>query len=181
MAWVDLAILAVLLVSTLGGMAQGFLRSACSLGGLILGLVLADWNYEKVAVVFKPIIRADAVANAIGFLVIALLVMAFANLAGSVMSRTIAGMGLGCLDKLGGAVLGFVQGALLVMICILVIVAFFPGERWLANARLPQMFFGACHLSTNMSPQELGDRVRHGLRMLERGSPEWMHPGNGSS
>ena len=33
------------------------------------------------------------------------------------------------------------------------------------------MFFGACHLSTHMSPAELAERVREGLRMLEEESP----------
>jgi hypothetical protein len=66
-----------------------------------------------------------------------------------------------------------------VTFCILIIVAFFPEERWLAEARLPRMFFGACHLSSHMTPTELGDRVRQGLRTLEIESPEWMHPNNG--
>ncbi|MGB7264467.1 MAG: CvpA family protein [Terracidiphilus sp.] len=181
MAWVDWVIVVVLLVSTVGGLAQGFLRSVCSLGGLVLGLALASWNYQRVAVVFKPIIRSDAVDNVIGFLIIALLVMAIANIAGGITSKLISGMGLGCLDKLGGAVMGFVQGALLVTVCILVTVAFFPGQRWLAEATLPQEFIGALHLSSNMSPGELGDRVRTGLRQLEHNSPEWMHPGNGQT
>jgi membrane protein required for colicin V production len=180
MAWVDWAVLAILVVCTLGGLAQGFFRTIFSLGGLIFGLLLAAWNYEKVAMILKPVIRADAIANTVGFLIIALLVMVMANLAGGITSRTIHWMGLGCLDKAGGAVLGFLQGLLLVMVCILVIVAFFPEERWLAEARLPRMFFGACHVSTDVTPAELSERVRNGLRQLEHGSPEWMHPGNGS-
>jgi len=181
MSWVDLAIIAVLLVATLGGIAQGFLRSACSLGGLVLGLLLASWNYERVAALFKTVLPLQAADNVLGFLIIALAVMAIANVTGGILSRTIKDMGLGCLDKLGGAVVGFVQGALMVLLCILVTVAFFPGQRWLAEARLPQMFFGACHLSTHITPGQLGGKVRDGLRVLEDESPEWMHPGNGSS
>jgi membrane protein required for colicin V production len=181
MSWVDLAIVVVLIVATLGGMAQGFLRSVCSLIGLVLGLLLAAWNYRRVAALLHTIVPVVAIDNVVGFLVIALLVMAMANLVGGVLAKTIRWMGLGVLDSLGGAVIGFLQGALLVMVCILVTVAFFPQEQWLAEARLPQMFFGACHLSTHMSPDELGDKVRNGLRTLEHESPEWMHPGNGAS
>jgi membrane protein required for colicin V production len=181
MSWVDLAIVAVLIVATLGGMVQGFFRSACSLLGLVLGLALAAWNYGRVAVLLKSIVPVEAVDNVIGFLVIALLVMAIANLAGGILAKTIKWMGLGCLDKLGGAVLGFLQGVVLVMVLVLVTVAFFPGEHWLAEASLPQMFFGACHLSTRMSPGELGDKVRNGLKEMEHESPKWMHPGNGPS
>ena len=88
-----------------------------------------------------PIVRVEAVANAIGFLLIALLVMAVANIIGAVMSKTLHRMGLGCLDRLAGGVFGFLQGALLVTLCILVIVAFFPKAHWLAEARLPKLFF----------------------------------------
>jgi len=31
-----------------------------------------------------------------------------------------------------------------------------------------------------MSPVELADRVREGLRQLEQESPRWLHPGNGA-
>jgi len=180
MPWVDLGILVILLVATVGGMAQGFFHSICSLAGLVFGLLLAAWNYQRVGMMFKAIIPVAAVDNTIGFLLIALLVMALANVAGGILSKTIRWMGLGCLDKLGGAVLGFVQGVLLVTVCILVTVAFFPDQHWLAEATLPQMFIGTLHLSSHMSPGELGDKVRTGLMQLEHESPQWMHPGNGA-
>jgi membrane protein required for colicin V production len=181
MAWVDWVIIAVLIAATLGGIAQGFLRSICSLTGLVGGLLLAEWNYERVAAIFKPIVPVDAIDNVIGFLLIALLVMAIANVVGGIASKTIKSMGLGCLDKVGGAVLGLVQGALLVTLAIMVTVAFFPGQRWLADAKLPQRFTGALHLGMSMSPGELGDRLRNGVKQLENKSPEWMHPGNGKT
>jgi membrane protein required for colicin V production len=64
-----------------------------------------------------------------------------------------------------------------VMLVILVSVAFFPRTRWLTEARLPKLFFGACHFSARMSPEELADRVRLGLYMLEEESPRWLRPG----
>jgi uncharacterized membrane protein required for colicin V production len=87
-------------------------------------------------------------------------------------------MGLGWLDRLAGGAFGFLQGILLVTLVILVAVAFFPRAHWLVEARLPRLFFGACHLSTRTSPEELADRVREGLRILEEESPRWMHPGH---
>jgi membrane protein required for colicin V production len=167
MSWVDLAILIVLVLSVLGGLQQGFFRSACSLGGLLLGLALAAWNYARAAALLKPLVRVWPLANAIGFLLIALLVMVLAGIVGKIMAKTMHRLGLGCLDRLAGAAFGLLQGALLVTLCILVAVAFFPQSHWLAEARLPRQFFGACHLSTHMSPQELAQRVREGLRTLD--------------
>jgi membrane protein required for colicin V production len=177
MQWVDWAILLVIALSVLGGLAQGFFRSVCGLGGLLLGLALAAWNYTRVAALILPLVRIKPVANAIAFLLIAIVVMGVAALVGKILAKAFHSVGLGCLDRIAGAVFGFFQGALLVTLIVLVAVAFFPEEHWLLEARLPKHFFGACHLSTHITPAELSERTRLGLKLLEHESPKWMHPG----
>jgi len=174
---VDLAIVIVMLLAMMSGLSEGFFRSFCSLGGLLLGLLMAAWNYGLIAALVLPMVHIRPVANAIGFLLIALIVMGLAGLAGKILSRTFHYMGLGCLDRLAGAAFGFFKGALLVTLVILVTVAFFPSAQWLTKAHLPRLFFGACHLSTHMSPADLAERIRVGLRTLEEESPLWLHPG----
>jgi membrane protein required for colicin V production len=175
MSWVDLIIVIVLAASVFGGLSQGFFRSVCSLAGLILGLAMALWNYGRVATMLMPLVHIWAIADAIGFLLIALVVMAIAGIAGAVLHGAVHEMGLGFVDRILGAGFGFVQGVVMITLCILVIVAFFPEAQWLTHARLPRMFFGACHLSEHMSPAELAARVREGLSRLELESPKWMH------
>src|ERR1035437_3653428 len=116
MEWVDLVIVLVMALAVLGGLSQGFFRSVCSLGGLLLGLALAAWNYGHVAALVLPLVRSQRVANTIGFLLIVLLVMGMAGIAGKILSDAFHYLGLGCLDRLAGAVFGFFQGALLVML-----------------------------------------------------------------
>src|ERR1700733_5916704 len=105
MTWADWIILAVLAAATVGGLAQGFFRTACSLAGLILGLTLAEWNYPRVGILFKPIFRMEAIANTVAFLLIALLVMGLANIIGGAIGKLADKLGLGCLDGLAGAIL----------------------------------------------------------------------------
>jgi len=176
MTWIDWAILIVILLSVLAGLKQGFLRSFCSLAGLLLGLVLAAWNYARVAAFLRPLVRIEPVADTIGFVLIALFVMGLASLLGTVLAKALHTIGLGCLDRLAGAAFGLFQGALLVTLCILAALAFYHKARWLADGKLPKHFFGACHLSTHMSPEELARRVRLGLKTLEEESPPWLHP-----
>src|ERR1035437_4587726 len=109
MALVDWAIVLIMVLAVLGGLTQGFFRSVFSLVGLVL-----------------PLVRIEAVANAIGFLLIALIVMGLAGFAGKILSKVFHQMGLGCLDRLAGAAFGFFQGALLVTLVILAALAFFP-------------------------------------------------------
>lgn len=180
MTWVDWAIVLVMLASVLTGLFQGFFRTACSLVGVLFGLSVAAWNYEHLAPLLMPMVRVEGMANLIAFLLIAILVVVAANLVGNLLGKALDWMGLGCLDMLAGAVLGFFQGIFLVTLCILVTVAFFPQAGWLTQSRLPKEFFGACHISTHITPAELAERVRQGLRTLELESPKWMHPNNGS-
>jgi membrane protein required for colicin V production len=84
-------------------------------------------------------------------------------------------IGLGWLDGIAGAVFGFFQGIVLVVVFILVVVAFFPQEQWLAESNLPRMFFGALHVSTHMTPSELSGRVLSGLRSIEEESQHLLH------
>lgn len=177
MTLVDWIIVVVVAAAGLGGIARGFFRSAFSLAGLVLGLALASWNYWRLAAILKPMIRSVEAANAIGFLVIAFAVMAVAAILGALLAKMFEKVGLGCLDRLAGAVFGFVEGMIFVTLCILVTVAFFPKTQWLTEARLPRYFFGALHVSTRVTPDRLADRVRKELQTLESESPEWMHEG----
>jgi membrane protein required for colicin V production len=176
MDWVDWIIIAGLLMATMGGMAQGFFRSIFGLGGLVLGYMAATWNYSHVGKIFPPLVQVEAVANAIGFLVIILLVMLAGAVVGGFLEKTFRWAGLGCIDTLLGAVLGFLQGVVIVMVFVVVTLAFFPGTAWLTDAKIPPLFFEACHVSMNMSPKELNNQVQDTLKKLKKESPEWMHP-----
>jgi membrane protein required for colicin V production len=179
MTLADWIIVVVLAAAVLGGMSRGFFRSAFSLGGLVIGLMLAAWNYGRLARIVLRFVHNPEVANAIAFLVIALLVMAVAAVAGEMLAKIFQKVGLGCLDRLAGAVFGFFEGALLVTVCILVTLAFFPKAQWLTGAKLPPYFYGACHVSTHITPSGLAERVRQELRRIETESPPWMHPTKG--
>lgn len=176
MTLVDWVVVIILASAVLGGLAQGFFRSACGLAGLVAGLVIASWNYQRLASAIISLVRVPAVANTISFLFIAIVVMALFALLGNLLAKGLRLLGLGCLDTLAGGVFGFFQGALAIIIGIVVIVAFFPQVHWIADARVPRMFFGAAHLSANLTPDELATRVRSGLHKWENESPEWLHP-----
>jgi membrane protein required for colicin V production len=175
MTLVDWAVIIIMVSAIIAGMVQGFFRSVCSLGGLIMGLAVASWNYGRLARILLPLFRIPAIANTIAFLLIALLVMALVGWIGNLLAKAFKMIGLGWLDGIAGAIFGFFQGILLVVVFILVIVAFFPQEQWLAESTLPRMFFGTLHVSTHMTPSELSERVRSGLRAVEDESEQLLH------
>jgi membrane protein required for colicin V production len=176
----DIAIVVLVALSVLVGFAQGFFRSVCSLGGLILGLLIAEWNYPLVAVPLGRLIHSEEMADIIGFILIAVVIMAIAGILGNFLAKALRSIGLGCLDRLAGGVFGFFQGILLVTLAIMVTVAFYPQAHWLVESRLPRHFFAALHVGTRISPDQLSKRVRDGLHSLEGQAPQWLHPKDGN-
>jgi membrane protein required for colicin V production len=175
MTLVDWIIVVVLAMAVLTGIARGFFRSAFSLAGLVLGLTLAAWNYWRLAALLKMMIHSVELADAISFIVIALLVMAVAAILGSLLAKFFEKVGLGCLDRLAGGLFGFVEGLVFVMVAILVTVAFFPQTVWLTEARLPRYFFGALHVSIRVTPSRLSERVSKELHTLESETENLIH------
>jgi len=180
MDWIDWVIITVVALATFGGMVQGFFRSFFGLAGLVGGFLVAVWNYGRLGKVFFPMVQSETIANAIAFLTIVAVVALTAAVLGGLLQRAFRWAGLGCFDTILGAALGLMQGVAAVMVFVLVTVAFFPGTAWLTEARIPSMFFQACHISMEMSPKELSNQVLEKLKKLKRESPSWMHPGHAS-
>jgi membrane protein required for colicin V production len=167
MAFVDLVIVIIVAASVLGGLAQGFFRSVCTLLGLFVGWSVASRNYERLASAFMPTVHDRAIIDLVTFVLILLLIMALFGVIGALLAKAFRSIGLGCLDGIAGAIFGFFQGVFLVTVGILIVAAFYPDEQWLAEARLPRYFLGACHVSTNVTPSDLAARMKQGLRSLE--------------
>jgi Fis family transcriptional regulator len=118
------------------------------------------------------------VANAIGFLLIALLVMALAALAGKSSWQRPCTMGWGWVAWTGwpGRPFGFFQGALLVTLVILVAVAFFPrplaGGGQAAQAVFRGLSFEHAHEPGGAGRARAAGAEDAGRRV----APQWMHP-----
>jgi len=171
---VDWIIVIILAGSVLAGIARGFFRSVFSLVGLIAGVALASWNYWRVAVFLKKFIHSVEVADAVAFLIIAGFVMVVAAILGYLFAKFFEKVGLGCLDRMAGALFGFAEGLVFVTLCILITVAFFPQTAWLTDARLPRYFFGALQGRIQVTTSRVGERVRKELNTLEAKSQQWI-------
>jgi membrane protein required for colicin V production len=146
----DLLIIVVLVVSVVSAFVKGFFVEVFSLAGLIVGLFFAAANYGAFAPWVLRVVPNREVANLIAFLVIALLVMVVAGLAGRLLR----------------AVFGLVKGSVVVTLVLMGIVAFLPRQAWLDNSRLAPVFLTAAHGGSHVVPFDLGEKIRQGLQAL---------------
>jgi membrane protein required for colicin V production len=172
----DLLIIAVLAVSVVSAFVKGFFVEVFSLAGIILGLFFAAANYGGFAPWVFRLVHNQEFANLIAFVLIALLVMALASLAGRLLRGILRTVGLGIADRLLGAVFGLVKGCIVVTLVLMGVVAFLPRQDWLDRSRLAPVFLTAAHGSSHVVPYELGEKIRQGLETLRMAQPHWLKP-----
>ncbi len=172
----DLLIVIVLVVSVISAFVKGFFVEVFSLAGVILGLFVAAANYGGFAVWILRVVHNREAANLIAFLLIVLVVMVVASLAGRLLRGLFRTVGLGIIDRLLGAVFGLVEGCVMVTLVLMGIVAFLPRQDWLSNSRLAPVFLTAAHGGSHVVPFALGEEIRQGLQALRMAQPNWLKP-----
>jgi membrane protein required for colicin V production len=176
----DLLILVVLIVCVGSAFVKGFFVEVFSLVGVVVGLFVAAGNYARFALWVEILVRNHAAANLIAFLLIALLVMAIAGLAGRLLRSLFRGVGLGSIDRLLGAAVGLVEGFFVVTVLLMGIVAFLPRQDWLHGSRLAPVFLSAANGSSHVVPFALGEEIRQGVEALRSAQPHWPGAGFGN-
>ena len=172
----DLLIVIVLVVSVVSAFVKGFFVEVFSLAGVIVGLFIAAANYGGFSLWVLRVVHNREAANLIAFLLIALLVMVLASIAGRLLRGLFRSVGLGIVDRLLGAVVGLVEGCVVVTLVLMGIVAFLPRQDWLSNSRLAPVFLTAAHGGSHVVPFALGEEIRQGLQALRMGQPQWLKP-----
>jgi membrane protein required for colicin V production len=176
MAIVDWVIAAIVILAVIGAAKNGFFIEAFSLGGVVLGLLIASWNFQRLMPWLLHVVHTPAVAEAISFLAIALAIMVVAGVVGQILHRTAHTIGLGWLDRLVGAAFGFLKGCIVVTLGVMALAAFFPQSGWLDHSRLAPYFLSAAHTTTAVTPTELGERIREGVKIIRDAQPDWLKP-----
>src|SRR5438270_3837359 len=136
----DYIIIAVIVLSTLGAMAHGFLREAFGLAGVVVGYLFAAWWYWRISAMLAPHVNSQWVADLAGFLIVFFAVAALAGVIGRIARWGAEAVGLRWADRVLGGAFGVVRGALVVMVVLLGITAFQPDTSLLMNSRLAPYF-----------------------------------------
>ena len=111
MNWLDIVILVVLLIAAVMGLKMGLIKAVLLLAGIIVGVVLAG-HYSGPLGERLTFISSEGVAKAVAFAVIMLAVLAVAAIAAALLTWAAKVSMLGWVNRLGGAVLGLLLGAL---------------------------------------------------------------------
>ena len=166
MSVADWIILLFLAFSVVGAAVEGFFHEAFGLAGLIVGYLLAAWQYYRLAAWFAPHLKSPWLGEVAGFLIIFFAVLIVAAFAGRVTRWVMKEAGLSFVDRLLGGVLGLLKGSLIVAIVLVAMTAFAPTARWLAGSQLAPYFLVVGRAAIWVAPPELRHRFYQGLDFL---------------
>jgi membrane protein required for colicin V production len=142
MNWLDIILLLAFILATFIGFRWGMIRVVLILAGLILGVFLAGRFYSSFADWLH--IGNDTAAKILAFIIIFIAVVAAAVVLAFLLRKTIATIKLGWADRLSGAILGFIAGAVICGALLALFAHFFDiegtvGQSWIASVLLDRV------------------------------------------
>ena len=170
----DWFLVAILAYSVVMAFLRGIILELFTLGGLIAGLLLASWNYYRIAMYFERVISSPATAQITAFLLIVVVIMVLSTLLGKALNRTAHAIGLGFFDRLLGAVFGFARGCLMAIAILMAVAAFRPHSTWAENSRLSPYFLEGVHAVSFVVPHDLQQQIMNGALQLKHNAPDWI-------
>lgn len=126
----DYAILAILLISVLIGVLRGAVRELVNIAGWVAGFLAAQFYAADASRYLAEWLAEPMARHVLAWLLIFLFVLMLFGLVGSLITGAVRKLGLGSLDRAGGAVIGVFRGAL-----VLVLLAWVAGLTTIPASR----------------------------------------------
>jgi membrane protein required for colicin V production len=176
----DWSILIVILVSVAVAASEGFFHQAFGLAGLIVGYLLAAWQYQRLADRFSPNLKSPWLGEIAAFVLIFVAVLIVAGIAGRITRWAMKEAGLSVFDRILGGLLGLLKGSLFIAVILMGMTAFTPTSKWLEGSGFAPYFLVVGRAAIWLAPSPLRGKFYQGLDMLHRAHvPETVGPGPG--
>ncbi len=123
MNWLDIVILAALVVPAFFGLKLGIIKAVMSLAGVIIGAILASNFSDELGGALGFIDNPD-IARIAAYVIILVVVMVVVIILAKILKFTVKAFMLGWADRVGGAVAGLLIGAIFMGALLAAIVNF---------------------------------------------------------
>lgn len=127
MNWVDIALVAVLVLSILLGLWRGLVYEVLSVAGWVVAFIAAQRYASPVAELLPMDEFAPALRLAAGFALVFVGVAFAAGVVSWLVKKLVASVGLRPVDRLLGAVFGIARGAL-ILLAVATVVSMTPAR-----------------------------------------------------
>ncbi len=162
----DWMICLVVLANVIGAGIQGFFSEALTMAGMVVGYLVAAWQYRSLADWFSTFLKNPWLAEILGFLIIFFAIVILFGIAARVARWVMKTAGLSGFDRFLGGLLGLLKGGLMVAVILMGMTAFAPASKLLASSQLAPYFLVVGRAAIVVAPAELRNRFNQGLDLL---------------
>jgi membrane protein required for colicin V production len=174
----DWVILLVVLINVLGAIGQGFFYELFSFAGVLLGYLIAAWQYPRVAAFYVHYVNSPWVADIAGFLTLFILLAMLGGTVGKTVRWAVQEVGLRWFDRLLGGLFGFLKGIVICTVVVIALAAFSPTSPWLQDSRIAPFMLATGRTLIWAAPAELRQRFRDGWNLLRTVPEHISHAGS---
>lgn len=168
MTLADWIICGVVLLNVVTAAMQGFFSEALTMAGLVVGYVVAAWQYHRLAEWFERFLKNEWLAEVLGFLIIFFAIVLLFGVAARIARWLMKESGLSGFDRFLGAILGLLKGGLMVAVILMGMTAFEPTSKMLQSSQLAPYFLVMGRAAIWVAPAELRSRFYQGLDLLHQ-------------
>ena len=176
MTILDWIICALVLFSVITAAIQGFFSEALTTAGLVVGYIVAAWQYRRLAEWFESFLKNPWLAEILGFLIIFFAILLMFGLAARIARWLMKEAGLSGFDRFLGALLGLLRGGLMVAVILLGMTAFEPASKLLQDSELAPYFLVIGRAAIWLAPTELRARFHQGLDLIHQAPQKLSGP-----
>ena len=162
MAWIDLAIIALVVLSALLSLFRGFIKEALALASWLVALWVSMIFYEDLAVVLSQWIAEPSIQNIAAFSILFISVLLLGALINYLASKLVVKSGLAVTDRMLGVVFGVARG--LVIVAILVLFAGLtpmPQDSWWQSSQLIGYFQEFALWMREYLPEDISENITY--------------------
>jgi len=165
MNWLDITLLAIVLLTAVMGVVRGLVRQVIGLIAVVFGLILAGLYYRAAGDMFDTFIKNALFSRFLGFLFIFILVLIAGALLGHLLTKAMVGP-LALVNRLFGGVFGLVKGVLVCGVIAFALVTFKVAEPAMKTSTVAPFCLGIARAAVNVIPQDLRNEFNDSYKAI---------------
>jgi membrane protein required for colicin V production len=161
----DILLLLIVGVSVFTGWMAGFARVGIGFIAAICGVLFGFWFYGIPAGWIHHYLHSQTASNLLGFFVVFGAIVSAGALVAKLLATLFKWTGLRWLDRLLGAMFGFVRGSLMAVAFIAVLLAFTPKPTpsWMVDSMVLPYAIDASNICAALAPKALKQAFRESM------------------
>jgi membrane protein required for colicin V production len=162
MLWIDILIIAIIVLSATISLIRGFVQEALSLVTWIAAFALAWLFFRPLSESLAPWIDVPSMRLGVAYIAILILVLILGAIVNRFMKMLVETTGLTGTDRLIGIFFGIARGSVIVAILVLLAgLTPFPNDAWWHESRLIPYFLDMALWLKSYLPQDIAANFQY--------------------